>query len=129
MNLLDQVSVDPNVCHGKACIKGTNNYNKNFRITVIFKLDENLPVELADLLKSENWEACTVYEEHLSGKPDSTIADICKKEKKVLVSLDLDFSDIRTYPPKEYRLRSPQVWGFGIDRDGNYLDSHKGSFF
>ncbi len=69
---------------------------------MIFKLDENLPVELADLLKSENWEACTVYEEHLSGKPDSTIADICKKEKKVLVSLDLDFSDIRTYPPKEY---------------------------
>lgn len=23
MNLLDHISVDPNICHGKACIKGT----------------------------------------------------------------------------------------------------------
>lgn len=67
-----------------------------------FKIDENLPVEIADLLRAKNLQADTVNEENLSGEDDSAIAIVCKKEERILVTLDLDFSDIRNYPPKEY---------------------------
>ncbi len=46
MNLLDQISVDQNVCHGKACIKGT-------RIMVSIILDNIAAgVSNEELLKS-----------------------------------------------------------------------------
>jgi predicted nuclease of predicted toxin-antitoxin system len=38
----------------------------------------------------------------LQGKPDSIIVDVCVREKRVLVTLDLDFADIRAYPPDQY---------------------------
>ena len=41
----------------------------------------------------------TVNQQKLSGEEDSTLLDICQKEGIVLVTLDLDFSDIRAYPP------------------------------
>lgn len=46
----------------------------------------------------------TVYEEGLKGKTICTIFDICQKEKMVLMTLDLDFFDIRTSPPKPARV-------------------------
>ncbi|MBP9890107.1 MAG: DUF5615 family PIN-like protein [Leptospiraceae bacterium] len=67
-----------------------------------FKIDENLPVEIADLLRAKNLQADTVNEENLSGEDDSAISIVCKKEERILITLDLDFSDIRNYPPKEY---------------------------
>lgn len=30
------------------------------------------------------------------------MAEICRKETRALLTLDLDFSDIRTYPPEDY---------------------------
>ena len=30
---------------------------------------------------------------------DSKVASVCQAEKRVLITLDLDFADIRTYPP------------------------------
>lgn len=67
-----------------------------------FKIDENLPVEIADLLRERNFQADTVNEEKLSGEDDSVISIVCKKENRILITLDLDFSDIRSYPPSEY---------------------------
>ena len=67
-----------------------------------FKIDENLPVEIAELLISAGHDAKTVNDEHLQGKPDSTLAHICKKEHRVFVTIDMDFSDIRSYPPKDF---------------------------
>jgi predicted nuclease of predicted toxin-antitoxin system len=40
-----------------------------------FKIDENLPIEAAVLLRQAGFEADTVAEEHLSGADDSTVAD------------------------------------------------------
>lgn len=37
-----------------------------------------------------------------NGKPDSEIAGVCQREKRVLVTLDLDFADLTKYPPREY---------------------------
>jgi predicted nuclease of predicted toxin-antitoxin system len=67
-----------------------------------FKTDENLPTETADLLRSAGHDAVTVGEQRLSGAVDDTVAVICQREQRTLVTLDLDFADIRTYPPDRY---------------------------
>lgn len=66
------------------------------------KLDENMPVEAAELLRAAGWECDTVFDEALSGAEDPDIAARCRAEARVLFTLDLDFADIRAYPPSEY---------------------------
>ena len=67
-----------------------------------FKVDENLPIEVVRLLEDNGHDALTVLGQNLGGEPDSRIAQVCKKEKRALITLDTDFSDIRTYPPEEF---------------------------
>jgi len=67
-----------------------------------FKIDENLPAETANLLEQVGYNATTVHGQHLTGSMDQDIASACRSEQRVLITLDLDFADIRTYPPKEY---------------------------
>lgn len=67
-----------------------------------FKIDENLPIEIVDSLRRANYDALTVEEQGLKGTPDYNIAEVCKKEGRIIVTLDIDFSDVRTYPPDEY---------------------------
>jgi predicted nuclease of predicted toxin-antitoxin system len=66
------------------------------------KLDENVPVEAAELLRAAGWTCDTVHDEGLGGSEDPKVAAACRVEGRVLFTLDLDFSDIRTYPPNEY---------------------------
>lgn len=66
------------------------------------KLDENLPVEAAEFLRTAGWECDTVYDEGLAGADDPRVAARCQVEARVLFTLDLDFADIRAYPPSEY---------------------------
>lgn len=65
------------------------------------KLDENLPVEAAELLRAAGWVCDTVHDEGLRGANDGTIWAACRADARVLFTLDLDFSDIRAYPPSE----------------------------
>jgi predicted nuclease of predicted toxin-antitoxin system len=67
------------------------------------KLDENVPIEAADLLRAADWECDTVYEEGLTGAGDPEVAAACQTGARVLFTLDLDFADIRAYPPKRVR--------------------------
>ena len=67
-----------------------------------FKIDENLPVELAELLDRAGHEATTVAAQGLAGAPDRNIAEVCAFEGYALITLDTDFGDIRSYPPREY---------------------------
>jgi predicted nuclease of predicted toxin-antitoxin system len=67
-----------------------------------FKIDENLPIEVAILLRQAGHDAMTVAEQGLSGSSDSTLAALCQDEERAMLTLDLDFADIRTYPPAEY---------------------------
>jgi predicted nuclease of predicted toxin-antitoxin system len=66
------------------------------------KIDENLPAECAALLRNAGMEADTVGEERLAGADDSVVASRSKEEGRVLVTLDLDFSSIQTYPPSQH---------------------------
>jgi predicted nuclease of predicted toxin-antitoxin system len=68
---------------------------------VKFKIDENLPQEFAELLCKASHDAESVFDEGLVGEADSTIIDVCKIEERCLITLDLDFSDMRTYPPSD----------------------------
>lgn len=67
-----------------------------------FKFDENLPSDLGDLLRAEGHDAHSVHDEQLRGAADSSIAKVCQEEQRTLITLDLDFADISTYPPQDY---------------------------
>jgi len=67
-----------------------------------FKIDENLPIEIVELLTNAGHNAKTVNEQQLQGARDQVLIDVCKSENRVLVTLDTDFSDIRAYSPQEF---------------------------
>lgn len=66
------------------------------------KLDENVPIEATELLRAAGWDCDTVHDEGLAGAEDPTVGAACRRESRVLFTLDLDFADIRAYPPSEY---------------------------
>jgi len=66
------------------------------------KLDENMPVEAAEILRAAGWECDTVFDEALGGAEDPDISSRCQAEGRVLFTLDLDFADIRAYPPSAH---------------------------
>ena len=65
-----------------------------------FKLDENLPVELAESLGKAGLDAVTVVAQDLGGHPDPDIMPVCRIEGRALITLDVGFADIRSYPPE-----------------------------
>jgi predicted nuclease of predicted toxin-antitoxin system len=67
-----------------------------------FKIDENLPAEAAGLLSTAGHDAVTVWDQKMAGQPDANLAAHCKTEGRAIVTLDLDFADIRSYPPNEF---------------------------
>ena len=67
-----------------------------------FKVDENLPIEAAEMLRQAGHDAATVLEQHLGGSDDAQLSALCQLEGRILVTLDMDFSDIRNYPPAEF---------------------------
>lgn len=67
-----------------------------------FKVDENLPLEIAEKLHASGQDVLTIVEQGMSGASDLNVANVCKKEKRVIVTLDLDFADIRAYPPDQF---------------------------
>lgn len=67
-----------------------------------FKVDENLPVDVVEVLRAAGHDADTVAEEQLGGAPDSAVAFVCRNEQRALITLDRGFADIRAYPPADY---------------------------
>jgi predicted nuclease of predicted toxin-antitoxin system len=66
------------------------------------KVDENLPAEASVLLLDAGHDALTVHDQRMGGSTDDSIADVCKTENRAILTLDLDFADIRAYPPDKY---------------------------
>ena len=63
-----------------------------------FKCDENLPRALPEFFVEHGFDAMSVQQQELSGIADRRLLEICVQESRVLVTLDLDFSDITSYP-------------------------------
>lgn len=64
-----------------------------------FKLDENLPELVSTTLAGLGHDAHTVVQEQLAGALDDEVLRASAAESRVLITLDLDFADIRAYPP------------------------------
>lgn len=47
-------------------------------------------------------DACTVFDQDMAGATDISIANVIRNERRVLLTLDLDFADIRAYPPRHF---------------------------
>jgi len=69
---------------------------------VRIKTDENLPAEAAATLREFGFDAESVWDESLVGSDDEGIAARVRNEGRVLLTLDLDFANIRAYPPDQY---------------------------
>ena len=44
----------------------------------------------------------TAGDQLLAGQADQRVAEACRTEGRALLTLDLDFSDIRVFPPADY---------------------------
>ena len=47
-------------------------------------------------------EVSTAADEGLKGAPDHSVAEVCRREGKVLITADLGFGQIIDYPPDRY---------------------------
>ena len=59
-----------------------------------FKVDENLPAEIAQLLNAAGHSAATVLAEGLGGASDEAVLAAARSERRILVTLDTGFADI-----------------------------------
>jgi predicted nuclease of predicted toxin-antitoxin system len=77
-----------------------------------FKLDENLPRLVEPALRDLGHNVESAQSEGLAGATDPRLLAACVAEDRILVTLDLDFSDIREYRPGSHRgiwvVRPPQ---------------------
>jgi predicted nuclease of predicted toxin-antitoxin system len=67
-----------------------------------FKLDENLPPSVAELLRSLGHDVMTVYDQGLQSCTDPDVLAACQGEGRIRLSLDLDFSNILVFPSERY---------------------------
>ena len=67
-----------------------------------FKTDENLPEEVAALLREHGFDCLTAHSQRLAGRPDSVVSTTCRDEGRILVTFDVGFANIRAYPPAEF---------------------------
>jgi predicted nuclease of predicted toxin-antitoxin system len=67
-----------------------------------FKIDENLHDDVAALLAGHGYDVHTVHTEGLRGCDDMALAQQCRVEGRAILTLDLDFADIRRFPPADY---------------------------
>ena len=69
---------------------------------MLFEVDQNLHDDFAVLLRQHGHDAVTVNDQQMQGHADDDIAAACLREGRAIVTQDLDFSNILTYPPQDY---------------------------
>lgn len=83
-----------------------------------FKLDENLPSEMAEFFAEAGHDAVTVFDQPMGSISDPDLAAICLREGRILMTLDTDFTDVRAYPPQHF----PGIVVFRLSRQSrDYL--------
>jgi predicted nuclease of predicted toxin-antitoxin system len=68
-----------------------------------FKLDENLPIRAAEVLRAAGHDTANLLDQVAAGARDASVAELVRRGERVLITLDLDFADIRAYQPSDYR--------------------------
>jgi predicted nuclease of predicted toxin-antitoxin system len=98
---------------------------------VRFKLDENLGLRGARLLRNAGHDVATVVEQELCGADDATLLEVCRAESRILITFDKDFSSVLRFPPRRYAgivvLRLPEPLRLQIIEEAltRFLDATK----
>src|SRR3989344_954804 len=76
-----------------------------------FKLDENIPLQVGEVLEKRGFNVSSVFSEKISGIKDNELLRLCIRKEYVLVTLDKDFTMVQK--PHEgiivFRLRQQGV--------------------
>ena len=67
-----------------------------------FKIDENLPAEVAAQLRGFGHEASTVSDKDLAGAPDTEIVAVAAAEARILITLDKGIANLVRHPPSTH---------------------------
>jgi predicted nuclease of predicted toxin-antitoxin system len=67
-----------------------------------FLIDECVYYATTQLLRTWKHDVLTAQEAGLAGKPDEDILAYAVQHERVLITIDMDFSNIRRFPPKSY---------------------------
>ncbi len=77
-----------------------------------FKLDENMDPRWGNVLQEAGSSVLSVADQQLQGTDDRTLAEVCREERRCLITADLDFAQSIEYPPGDYHglvvLRHPK---------------------
>ncbi len=68
-----------------------------------FLADECVYKVTVDLLRSQGHDTETAQGAGLAGKPDDEILAYAVRHERVLITIDMDFSNIKHYPPKTHK--------------------------
>lgn len=63
------------------------------------KLDENLSRHLKPVLTGLGYDVCTAADQRLLSRPDTEVAAAARVEGRILLTLDIEFADLRKYCP------------------------------
>jgi predicted nuclease of predicted toxin-antitoxin system len=84
------------------------------------KLDENLPESLLSDLAALNHDVDNVRQEGLAGREDQEIWSAAQAEHRLLITQDLDFSDVRQFQPGTHHglmlVRLPEAGRLALSR-------------
>jgi len=66
------------------------------------KLDENLGRRCVDLIAAAGHDVATVSSQTMAGADDTRLMDACSRERRCLLTLDLDFANPLRFPPHRF---------------------------